>query len=311
MKKHPAVGSRVEEPTGSCPPLGAHLSIAGGVWRAVERAVALGCRALQIFTQAPGRWEGPPIAEEAAERFREAARGAGLSATSFAHAPYLINVAATDDGLWERSVTLLTDQLHRARLLGLAGVVLHPGAHTGAGTEAGLRRAAKGIVRAVEASAGAPPVLVEVTAGQGTTLGSTMEEIGVLLELLPEDRVGVCWDTAHLWGAGYDITSGEGWEQLWREFSSRTGRSRPELVHLNDAAVGLGSRRDRHERIGHGALGVGTFARIVRDPRLQTTPMVLETPKGDDGESWDREALELLRRLALGYGEPSGETPAC
>ncbi len=290
-----------------CPPLGAHLSIAGGVWRAVERAVELGCSALQIFSQAPGRWQGPPIPERAAERFREAALRAGLGGTSFAHAPYLINVAAPDDALWKRSVDLLADQLDRARLLGLAGVVLHPGAHTGSGVEAGIRRAAEGIGRALEAAPGAPPVLVEVTAGQGTTLGSRLEEIGALLELLPEDRVGVCWDTAHLWGAGHDIAGEEGWEALWREFRSRTGRLRPDLLHLNDTNVALGSRKDRHERIGHGVLGVATFARIVRDPRLASTPMVLETPKGSDGQSWDREALELLRRLALEPTETAGD----
>jgi len=277
----------------------------------VERAVELGCTALQIFTQAPGRWTGPPIPPEAAERFREAAAAAGLASTSFAHAPYLINVAAPDEELWERSVALLREQLHRAEQLDLAGLVLHPGAHTGSGTVAGLARAAEGIAGALEASPDGPPVLLEVTAGQGTTLGSTLEELGDLLKHLPGDRVGVCWDTAHLWGAGYDIAGSGGWEALWGEFSSRTGRSRPELVHLNDTKVELGSRRDRHERIGYGVLGVETFARIVRDPRLAATPMVLETPKGGKGESWDREALELLRRLAAGGGVSSGEASPC
>jgi len=276
----------------------------------VERAVELGCSALQIFTQAPGRWSGPPITEGAAERFREAARRAGLAETSFAHAPYLINMAAPGDGLWERSVALLADQLERARLLGLAGVVLHPGAHTGSGVEAGLRRSADGIRRALERVPSSPPLLLEITAGQGTVLGSCTEELGAILTGLPDDRVGVCWDTAHLWGAGYDIRGEEGWETVWQELGTHTGFARPALIHLNDTNVEVGSRRDRHERIGRGMLGVETFARIVRDPRLGATPMVLETPKGDD-DNWDREALELLRHLASGEGAISREEAPC
>jgi deoxyribonuclease-4 len=292
------------------PPLGAHLSVAGGLWRSVERAVELGCTALQIFTQAPGRWAGPPISGADAERFVGAVRAAGLEGVVFAHAPYLINVASAGERLWGRSVALLTDQLERARLLGLAGLVLHPGAHTGAGVDAGLRRAIDGIGRALEASPGAPPLLIEVTAGQGTVLGSTLEEVASIVKALPGDRVGVCWDTAHLWGAGYDIRSEEGWEKVWVELGSRTGLERPHLIHLNDTNVELGSRKDRHERIGYGTLGVETFARIVRDPRLAATPMVLETPKGGQDDAWDREALELLRCLAAGRGLTAlGEAP--
>ena len=278
--------------------LGAHLSIAGGVWRAVERAVELGCTALQIFTQAPGRWRGKVIEEEDADRFRRMAAEAGLEGRVVAHAPYLINVASQDPELWERSVGLLADQLQRAKALGLAGVVLHPGAHGGSGAEAGIERAAEGMARALAAVPGAPPVLVETTAGQGTVLGSSFEEIGAILERLPRDRVGVCWDTAHLWGAGWRITEAAEWERLWREHARHTGREGPDAVHLNDTPVELGSRKDRHERIGHGRLGRETFGRIVCDARLGSTPMILETPKGPDEVSWDREALELLRELA-------------
>ena len=280
------------------PPLGAHLSIAGAVWRAIERAVALECTALQIFTQAPGRWSGRPIPLEDAARFREMAAAAGLEGRIVAHAPYLINVASPDDGLRGRSVALLADQLERARQLALAGLVLHPGAHTGSGVEAGIERAAAGIAEALGRAPDAPPVLVEVTAGQGTVLGADLAEIGAILERLPAGRAGVCWDTAHLWGAGWEITRPEEWERLWRTFRRTTGRERPDVVHLNDTNVPLGSRKDRHERIGHGLLGEATFGRIVCDPRLAATPMVLETPKGPDEVSWDREALTLLRRLA-------------
>lgn len=278
--------------------LGAHLSAAGGVWRAVERAVELECTALQIFTQAPGRWHGKPISRDDAERFRSMAAEAGLEGRVLAHAPYLINVASQDAALWGRSVELLADQLRRAAQLELAGVVLHPGAHGGAGVQAGIERAAEGIARALEAVPEGPPVLVETTAGQGTVLGSTFEEIGAILDGLPGERTGVCWDTAHLWGAGWEITEEAAWEALWREHRRCTGRPRPDAVHLNDTNVEPGSRRDRHERIGHGRLGRGTFARIVCDPRLGAVSLILETPKGPDEVSWDREALELLRGLA-------------
>ncbi len=286
------------------PPLGAHLSIAGGVWRAVERALELGCTALQIFTQAPGRWEGRAIPDDEAGRFREAARGAGLAGVTFAHAPYLVNVASGEPDLRGRSLDLLAGELARSEALELAGVVLHPGAHRGDGRDVGIERAAAGIVDALARVPGRTPVLVEVTAGQGTTLGRDLADIAELLQRLPAPRAGVCWDTAHLWAAGYDVASEEGWERLWLEFREVTGRSAPDLVHLNDTEVEIGSRRDRHARVGYGRLGYDTFARIVTDRRLATVPMVLETPKGPDDITWDREALEFLRAAAHGRPWP-------
>ncbi|NIA11272.1 MAG: deoxyribonuclease IV [Nitrospiraceae bacterium] len=277
-----------------CPPLGVHVSAAGGIWKAVERACDLGCTAMQLFTQSPGRWTGPELTDDAITRFRETALATGILGTSFVHAPYLINVASGDEALRRRSLDLLVDQLDRARRLGVAGVVLHPGAHGGDGVDRGLGRAAATIMKALERTPGAPRLLIEVTAGQGTVLGRSWNEIARLLAALPEERCGVCWDTAHLWGAGYDVASREGWERTWAGFQRATGLG-PALVHLNDTNVELGSHRDRHERIGYGALGVATFARIVRDPRLASTPMILETPKGPPNSGWDREALHLLR----------------
>jgi deoxyribonuclease-4 len=288
------------EPSGPPLRLGAHLSVAGGTWRAVERAVGLECTAVQIFTQAPGRWSGRAIPDAEAERFRADAAAAGLDRSVWAHAPYLANPASGDRELRERSLTMVADQLERARRLGLAGVVLHPGAHTGDGVEVGLDRAAEGLAGVLDGAHGWPPLLLEVTAGQGTCLGADFRQIGALLERLPAGRAGVCWDTAHLWGAGYEVATEAGWERVWRDFRDATGRERPDLVHLNDTEVELGSRRDRHQRIGHGRIGEAGFARVVRDPRLAGVPMVLETPKGPDEQSWDRQALELLRGLAAG-----------
>ncbi len=283
--------------TVGCPPLGAHVSVAGGLWKAVERARVIGCTAMQIFTQSPGRWEGPALSDTVVKRFREAASAAGLLSTTFVHAPYLINPASGDELLRTRSLALLCEQLERARRLGVAGVVLHPGAHGGDGADAGLERAAETIDEAFGRTPGAPPLLIEITAGQGTALGRSWEEIGRLVEILPSARTGVCWDTAHMWASGYDLVSPEGWEALWDGFWRATGLSVPGLIHLNDTNVALGSHRDRHERIGHGVLTTAAFGRIVRDPRLASIPMVLETPKGPDGSSWDRESLALLRSL--------------
>ena len=263
----------------------------------MERARELGCRALQIFTQSPGRWRGPAVPEEAATRFRSLAVASGLSGRCFAHAPYLINVATGDRELRERSLRLLEDQLRRAIQLELAGVVLHPGAHGGRGVKAGLQRAAGALAEVLERVPEGPRLLLEVTAGQGTVLGSTWRELGELLRRLPANRTGVCWDTAHLWGAGFALDTDGGWAELWAGFTGETGRALPDLVHLNDTEVERGSHRDRHERIGFGRLGVSSFARIVRDSRLRTTPMILETPKGPPNADWDRDALELLRRL--------------
>jgi deoxyribonuclease-4 len=277
------------------PPLGAHLSIAGGAWRAVDRAEELGCTALQIFTQPPGRWQGREIPVEEAARFRKRAREARLVGVTFAHAPYLINVASGDRALWRRSVDLLTDQLARARLLGLDGLVLHPGAHLGDGFTVAAGRAVEGIREAMDREPGAPRLLLEVTAGHGTAVGSSFDELASLTERLPEARLGVCWDTAHLWAAGHDVASEAGWSGLWRRYRDSTRRAVPDFVHLNDTPVDLGSRVDRHERIGHGRLGFDAFVRIVGDRRLRKVPMVLETPKGPDEVTWDRQALAQLR----------------
>ncbi len=282
---------------GCCPPLGAHLSVAGGVWRAVERAAELECDALQIFTQAPSRWTGPPLLEADVARFGQALAAARLDVRNVViHAPYLINLAARDRALRRRSVELLVDQLVRADRLGVPWVVLHPGAHTGDGVEEGVRRVVDGVDEALGRSRAAR-LLLEMTAGQGSTLGSTFAELGEMLALLPRERTGTCWDTAHLWAAGVDLASETGYQRMWHEFEVATGRQHPDVIHLNDTGVDRGARRDRHERIGFGVLGPGTFARILNDSRLADVPMVLETPKGDDQISWDREALALLRSL--------------
>ena len=286
------------------PHLGAHLSAAGGVSRAVSAAAAIGCEALQVFLRAPGRWAAAPLARSEVVQFRSAAREASLSGRCFAHAPYLLNLASIDEGLRTRSIAVLVEELGRAGRLGLAGVVLHPGsAGEGSRTEAEARcRAA--ITEAVErAGARAATLLVEGTAGAGGQLGRTPAELARLVE--PRLRgtgrrakVGICLDSAHLWGAGYDLL-GDGWERVLVEVGEHWGIAVPHLLHGNDTRVELGSHRDRHAPPGEGRLGKAYFRRLLKDPRCASLPIVLEIPPGE-GNKVVRASLRRLRSWASG-----------
>jgi deoxyribonuclease-4 len=280
------------------PRLGAHLSAAGGVSRAVSAAAAVGCEALQIFMRAPGRWAATPLADPELARFRSAAEEAGLEGACFAHAPYLLNLASASEELRRRSVVVLVEELRRADRLGLAGVVLHPGsAGTGDKPEAEARcRAA--ITEAVERAATTTArLLVEGTAGAGGQLGRTPAELARLVEpRLRRECVGTCLDTAHLWGAGYDLL-GDGWERVLAELAEFWGRDVPDLFHGNDTPVELGSHRDRHAPPGKGRLGEAFFRRLLADERCTSTPLVIEIPPGARNEHV-RAALRRLRRWA-------------
>jgi deoxyribonuclease-4 len=286
------------------PRLGAHLSAAGGVSRAVSAAVAIGCEALQVFLRAPGRWAAAPLAQSEVARFRSAVRKAALSGLCFAHAPYLLNLASTDDELRTRSIAVLVEELGRAGRLGLAGVVLHPGsAGEGSRPEAEARcRAA--ITEAIErAGARAAMLLIEGTAGAGGQLGRTPAELARLVEprLRRKGRrakVGTCLDSAHLWGAGYDLL-GDGWERVLAEVGEHWGIAVPHLLHGNDTRVELGSHRDRHAAPGEGRLGERFFRRVLADPRCASLPIVLEIPPGE-GNRVVRASLRRLRRWGPG-----------
>jgi deoxyribonuclease-4 len=264
--------------------LGAHLSAAGGPSRAVAAASRLGCRSLQLFLRAPGRWQGAAPSSDEVERFRNDADRSGLVGACFAHAPYLLNLASADEDL-------------RRRSLGLAGVVLHPGS-------AGLNdrgeaeaRCRDAIAESVEvAGPGAAVLLLEGTAGMGGQLGRTPGELAALVAA--GTRVGVCLDTAHLWGAGYDLLGG-GWRRVCEEMGAAWGREVPDLVHGNDTPVELGSHRDRHAPPGDGRLGEKFFRELLADERLADTPVVLEIPPGE-GDALVARALARLRAWSAG-----------
>jgi len=274
------------------------MSIAGGLFRAVERAESVDATALQIFVKSARQWKAKPIDPAEAERFRDEAGRAGLADVSVAHASYLINLAAPDDALWRRSIEALADELERCAVLGVCGLVLHPGSHVGAGEEAGLTRVAEGLDAAVD-EAGEPQVrlLLETTAGQGSNLGHRFEHLGFLLEKVAQpERFGVCFDSCHVLAAGYEIRNAKAYRATMAELESAVGLDRVLAFHLNDSKNELGSRKDRHEHIGHGEVGLEAFRLILNDRRFRERPMLLETPKGEALEE-DRENLAALRAL--------------
>jgi deoxyribonuclease-4 len=282
--------------------LGAHVSIAGGLWRALERGRALGCDAVQIFLKNQRRWAAPALAADEVRAFRAARRAAGIS-TVFAHASYLVNLAVPDPVAWQRAVDAFTDEVERAEALGLAFVVIHPGSPLTPDREAGVARVVAALDEVTRRTAGARVrVALENTAGGGQALGRTFAELGAMLgRAARPERLGVCIDTCHLWAAGYDIRTEAGWEQAVAECATEVGLGNVLAFHLNDARAPRGSGLDRHEHIGEGFLGSGTFRRLLADPRFGRVPKVLETPK-DPEPLADRRNLARLRRLRRAAG---------
>ncbi len=299
------------------PRLGAHMSIAGGLPRSLDRGAATGCEAIQIFTKSAGQWRARRIPDAEIEQFRRRVTDTGIGPI-VAHASYLINLASPDKTLRQRSMTALADELRRADLLGLAGLILHPGAYTSSTADDGLRRIADGIGEVLSQRRDlSAELLLEHTAGQGTVLGHRFEQLrAVIDELDGAQTVGVCLDTCHLVGAGYDIISDEGYRQVFDEFDTIIGFDRLKAVHLNDSKKPLGSRLDRHENIGQGCIGVEPFRRLLNDARFAGLPMVLETPKSGpsvpssvDADIMDVRNLSLLRGLMDSGRSPQTPRP--
>lgn len=262
----------------------------------MDAAVAAGCEALQLFLRPPTRWAAAPLGAAEAVRFRAAATGAGLGGLCFAHAPYLLNPASEDPVLRERSVAVLADELRRAGALGLAGVVLHPGSAGGGDRGEAEARCRAALAEALDrAGSSAARLLLEGQAGSGGQLGRTPAELARLVESAgPGGRVGVCLDSAHLWGAGFDLL-GDGWERVLGELGEHWRMQAPQLFHGNDTEVELGSHRDRHAPPGEGRLGRAFFSRMLTDERCAELPVVLEIPPGD-GNALVKKALVRLRR---------------
>ena len=282
------------------PLLGAHLSIAGGLPRAVDRAEASGCQALQIFTKSAGQWRAREIPPDEIALFRQRVRQTKIRPV-VAHNSYLINVAGADPVLRRKSIAALREELDRAESLGLDGLVMHPGSYTSGTERGGLRLIADALAAILDSRPdGRTRILLEQTAGQGTNLGHRFEHLAEIIDRVGRSpRVGVCLDTCHLLAAGYDICSEDGYRETFRQFGRIVGFSRLKAFHLNDSKKPCASRVDRHEHIGKGCLGIEPFRRLVNDPRFAKLPMLLETPKLDTTESRRRSDVDPLDRMNL------------
>jgi deoxyribonuclease-4 len=273
------------------------MSIAGGLHLALARGREAGCGAVQIFVKNQRQWRAPRLEADAVRAFRLARRATGIRWV-FAHASYLINLASPDPAAWRRAVAAFADELERAEALGLDFVVVHPGSHLGAGRDAGLARIVAALDAVARRTAGyRTRVALENTAGGGDTLGRSFEELGRLLASAARpERLGVCVDTCHLFAAGHDIRTREGWRRALGACARAVGLERVLAFHLNDARAPLGSGLDRHEHIGRGRLGTTPFALLLGDRRLARVPKVLETPKAPEPLA-DRRNLARLRAL--------------
>jgi len=278
--------------------LGAHMGIAGGLADAVHEGRKIGCDCLQIFSKSPHMWSGPPIAMAAAEGFRAAVTAEGIRATAVHHG-YLANLASPKAFVLRRSRAAFQDEIQRADLLGVDALIFHPGAHLKSGVEAGLSTIAESLRLALEkAPESRVWILLENAAGQGTTLGSTFEELAsVLAQVDRKDRLGVTLDTCHLFAAGMDFRDDRTYGELMDRVDRVLGRETVRAFHLNDAKEGLGSHLDRHESIGKGNIGTEGFRHFVTDPRWKETPGFLETPLDDRGYELYAEGLRTLRSL--------------
>ncbi len=299
----PSTTSRSRRPR----PLGAHQSIAGGYHKAVDLAIETGCDCLQIFTRNINRWDVSPLDAAGVAAFRAAVQAADL-ALVVAHDSYLINPAAADDALREKSIAGLVVELERAEALGIPWVVAHPGAAGEQPVATAVARAADGIAAALDRTgrlrAG---ILIETTAGQGSCLGASFEEIATMLDRIDRkrsrrDRAAVCLDTCHVFAAGYPLSPQAALDETLALFDRLIGVDRLKVIHANDSKRELGSRVDRHEAIGRGKIGREAFRLLVNHPLLAGIPMILETPKEDaDGKPsprQDRRNLATLRGLA-------------
>ncbi len=281
------------------PPLGAHMSIAGGYYKAVDEAHRCGCDCVQLFTKNNNQWRAKPITEGEAQLFQDTLRELRIS-HPISHSSYLINLATPDETLWQKSVESMIVELERAEQLGIPYVVVHPGSYTTATEEEGLANVARAIdlVHQLRPRIAAQ-IALEITAGQGTNLGWEFTHLAAIIAAVRHPEwIGVCFDSCHAFAAGYDLADRKAYLAMWREFDQQLGLDRLKAIHLNDSKRERGSRIDRHEHIGRGQIGLAGFRNLLTDRRLQRVPMYLETPKENAGdEPWDVVNLRTLREL--------------
>jgi deoxyribonuclease-4 len=282
------------------PLFGVHLSVAGGLQNALLGARDIGCDCVQLFVKNQRQWKAAPLLPEHIETFQAARREAGLTPL-LAHASYLLNLASPVTPMRRRSKHALLDELQRCEALAIDYLIFHPGSAKGGTEHVALRHVARGLNEIIRKTKGfRTHLLIENTAGQGTAVGHRFEQIAAIIGRVEEpERVGVCLDTCHLFAAGYDIRSAEGYTAMMDELDAVLNVAQVKCVHVNDSKGRLGSRIDRHEHIGKGQIRKSGFAHIINDPRFAGIPMILETPKGKDGRGVDYDRLNLKRLRSL------------
>lgn len=286
------------------PLLGAHMSISGGVWTAVERAVSIGCSTFQMFVKNNNQWRGKQLSAKDIATYKELRSKARIGPV-IAHSTYLINLCAVEDRLLAKSREAFKDELMRCEQLGIEGLNVHPGAHRGAGEQEGIKRIAESLNMVHEQTPDfRVKTVLETTAGQGTSVGYRFEQLRSIIDLVEEkDRMGICIDTCHVFAAGYDLSTEEGYHRTFSEFEDVIGLSRLVAFHMNDSKRECGAHIDRHEHIGKGMIGLKGFSFLMNDRRFHQVPRILETPKGPEMAE-DVMNMNVLRSLIRQKGLP-------
>ncbi|MFH1374737.1 MAG: deoxyribonuclease IV [bacterium] len=276
---------------------GAHQSIAGGVHKAIERGKQATCDTIQIFNKSSNQWRAAALKQQDIDTYFELIESTGVKVAT-SHTGYLINIATPERDLGDKSLKSLQEEMERCRLLRIPNLVLHPGSHVGSGEEPGMSRIAENINRLFDKlNDNQVCLLLETTAGQGTNLGYSFEQLAHMIDSVDNQaQMGVCLDTCHVFAAGYPLKDPDDYQRTMERFDKVIGLDRLNIIHLNDSKKEFGSRRDRHEHIGRGFIGRDGFRNIVNDRRLESIPMILETPKGEDLAE-DIENLKVLRSL--------------
>ncbi|MBI3990828.1 MAG: deoxyribonuclease IV [Candidatus Omnitrophica bacterium] len=275
--------------------LGVHVSIAGKIYEAVNRAEALGCNTMQIFSRNPRGWQVSALAEEDARKFRKLRREKGVK-PCFIHIPYLINLTTPDEKLWQKSIRAYIDDIKRADALGAEYFVTHLGSHKGKGEDFGVKRFSSAINAILTEAKPALTLLLETTSGAGDSLGGRLENLsGIISRIKETNKIGVCLDTCHLYAAGYNIADKKGLDETLSKIDREIGLKRVKLIHLNDSRGEINSKLDRHEHIGKGKIGLKGFRFIINHPGLRNVPFILETPK--NGPECDPMNLKIVKGL--------------
>lgn len=279
--------------------LGAHMSVSGGVHTGVDRAVSIGCTALQVFTKNNNQWNGKPLTENDITLYKQKISAAGIVPV-VSHDSYLINLCATNPDILKKSRAAFIDELERCEQLGIQLLNFHPGSHLGVGDNEGIKKICESLNIAHDSTKNfAVKSVLEATAGQGTNVGYKFEHLRAIIDGVEHpERMSVCVDTCHIFAGGYDIATEKGYEETFQQFDDIIGLDRLVAFHVNDSKKGLGSHVDRHEHIGKGAIGLTGFRLLMNDERFVHIPKILETPKSDDLHE-DVENMKLLKSLMI------------